>query len=70
MYGSGMSNGNSHASRDLPIIVLGGGTPAPGGRHLVLKQDTPLSNLQLSLLDRVGVNLEHFGDSTGRVAGI
>ena len=69
-YGSGMSNGNSHASRDLPIVVLGGGAATKGGRHLVCDQDTPLTNLQLSLLDKVGVHLDSFGDSTGRVSDI
>jgi hypothetical protein len=67
-YGSGMSNGNSHASRDLPIVVIGGGANTKGGRHVMCKQDTPLTNLQLSLLDKVGVHLDTFGDSTGRVS--
>lgn len=67
-FGSGMSNGNSHASRDLPIIVVGGGKPVQGGRHLRCATDTPLTNLHLSLLDRVGVSLDSFGDSNGRVA--
>ena len=66
-FGSGMSNGNSHASRDLPFLVLGG-TATSGGRHIMCTRDTPLTNLQLSLLDKVGVNLEAFGDSTGRVS--
>jgi hypothetical protein len=65
-----MSNGNSHASRDLPILVLGGGATTKGGRHLICKEDTPLTNLQLGLLDKVGVHLESFGDSTGRVSEV
>ena len=67
-FGSGMSNGNSHASRDLPFLVVGGGTTATGGRHIMCSADTPLTNLHLSLLDKVGVNLDAFGDSTGRVS--
>ncbi len=66
-FGSGMSNGNSHASRDLPILVVGGAA-VKGGRHVMCATDTPLTNLHLSLLDKVGVNLEAFGDSTGRVS--
>jgi len=67
-FGSGMSNGNSHASRNLPILVLGGAKPVPGGRHIKVDLDTPLMNLHLSLLDRVGVSLDQFGDSNGRVS--
>ena len=63
-----MSNGNSHASRDLPFLVVGGGTAPTGGRHIMCSADTPLTNLHLSLLDKVGVHLDAFGDSTGRVS--
>ena len=66
VYGSSMSDGNAHAPRDLPLLVLGG--PAgSAGRHIRAPEDTPFSNLQLSLLDKIGVpGVEHFGDSTGR----
>ena len=67
-FGSGMSNGNSHASRDLPMLVLGGGAPVKGGRHITCATDTPLTNLHLSLLDKLGISLDAFGDSTGRVS--
>ena len=68
MYGSGMSNGNSHASKNLPIITVGGGASVVGGRHIVAPLDTPLTNLQLSILDWAGIHLEAFGDSTGRLS--
>ena len=68
MFGSGMSNGNSHASRNLPIITVGGGASVAGGRHLVAPPDTPLTNLQLGILDWAGIHLETFGDSTGRLS--
>jgi len=68
MYGSGMSNGNSHASKNLPIITVGGGVAIRGGRHIVSPLDTPLTNLQLSILDWAGIHLETFGDSTGRLS--
>lgn len=68
MYGSGMSNGNSHASKNLPIITVGGGTSVPGGRHIAAPLNTPLTNLQLSILDWANIHLEAFGDSTGRLS--
>ena len=63
VYGSGMSDGNAHATSNLPLVLAGGGTGA-GGRHLRLPTDTPLSNLQLTLLDRLGVTIDSHGDST------
>ena len=67
-YGSGLSNGNTHASKDLPFILVGGPAKAKGGRHIMCAPDTPLTNVQLSLLDKVGVHLDSFGDSSGRVS--
>lgn len=71
LYGSGLSDGNRHRHDDLPIVLAGrgGGTVAPG-RHLVAERETPLNNLFLSLLDRVGAPIEQLGDSTGRLAGL
>jgi hypothetical protein len=71
MLGSGISDGNIHSHRGLPALVVGGGSgQLKGGRHIVYPQDTPLTNLQLTLLDKVGVHLESFGDSTGRLADL
>ena len=69
MYGSGMSNSNQHDHDPLPIVLIGGAAgKLKGGRHIMTAKGTPLSNLQLSLLDVLGVNKESFGDSTGRVS--
>jgi hypothetical protein len=67
VYGSGISDGDRHNHDDLPILLAGrgGGTIKPG-RHIKYTP-TPLNNLFLSLLDRMGVALERHGDSTGRL---
>jgi len=68
LYGAGLSNPNVHAHYDLPITVVGGGAGTiDGGRHLVFPEETPMTNLLLSLLDKVGVHADELGDSTGRV---
>lgn len=68
VYGSGISDGNIHFHLDLPMLVVGGGAgQLKGGRHLRYKNDTPLSNLYVSVLDKLGVQTEQFGDSTGRL---
>jgi hypothetical protein len=70
-YGSGISDGNSHTHDDLPILLAGAGngTLRPG-RHVAMREGTPLANLHLSLLDRMGVAAESFGDSTGKLAAL
>ena len=68
MYGSGMGDSDAHDHSNLPIIVAGGAAgKMQGGRHIRFKDPTPLSNLHLTLLNKVGVPLETFSDSTGRV---
>jgi hypothetical protein len=68
MLGSGLSDGNRHSHHDLPIVIAGkGGGALKTGRHLRYKRDTPLCNLYLSMLDRMGAFVERFGDSTGRL---
>ncbi len=68
MYGSGMGNPNVHDHVNLPIIVAGGGAgKIRGGRHIKYAEPTPLANLHLTLLDRVGVRLDSFADSTGKI---
>ena len=59
-----MADSNSHASRDLPIL-LAGGTAGSGGRHIRYHEDTPLANLHLSLLDKMGIPIESLGHATG-----
>ena len=68
LYGSGMGNPNVHDHRNLPIIVAGGAAgKMQGGRHIKYDKPTPLANLHLTLLDKVGVRLNKFGDSNGKM---
>jgi hypothetical protein len=71
VYGSGISDGDRHSHDDLPILLAGrgGGTVSTGG-HVRHTPGTPLNNLYLSLLDRVGAPLDSFGDSTGRLRSL
>ena len=66
LYGSGIGNPNVHDHTDLPIIVSGGAAGGmKGNRHIRYEEATPLANLHLTLLDKVGVELDSFADSTG-----
>lgn len=68
LFGSGMGNPDAHDHANLPILVAGGGAGAlKGGRHVKYKEPTPLANLHLTLLDKVGVRLDSFADSNGKV---
>ncbi|MEM9079337.1 MAG: DUF1552 domain-containing protein [Verrucomicrobiota bacterium] len=68
LYGSGMGNPNVHDHTQLPIVVAGGAAGGmQGGRHVKYDAPTPLANLHLTLLDKVGVDLEKFGDSNGQI---
>ena len=69
MYGAGMADSNLHAPNGLPLLLVGGGSGTlKGGRHLKFPLDTPLANLHLTLLDKLGVStVERIGDSTGKV---
>jgi hypothetical protein len=65
LYGSGMSNSNQHDHDPLPILVAGGASGRlQGGRHIRAGKDTPLANLHVALLEKLGVPLDAFGDST------
>ena len=67
LYGSGMGNPNLHDHTNLPIVVAGGAAGSfRGGRHVTFQKSTPLANLHLTLLDRVGISLDQFADSNGR----
>ena len=71
VYGSGISDGNVHSHKNLPIMVLGGGDGRlKGNRHLRVPEETPLTNLHVTLLNKLGVSVERLGDSTGEVSGI
>jgi len=67
VYGSGIADGDRHTHTDLPVIVTGGGGRFRMGQHIRYPEGTPMTNLYLTLLDRVGVQAESVGDSTGRV---
>jgi hypothetical protein len=68
LYGSGLSNPDSHDHHDLPILLIGGGAGVlSGGRHVKYPLDTPLANLHVTLLEKLGVAVEHLGDSTGKL---
>jgi hypothetical protein len=69
VYGSGNGDGNRHNHDNLPILLAGrGGGTLAGGRHVRYPKDTPLTNLFLSLLERLEVPAERFGDSTGKLS--
>jgi hypothetical protein len=71
VYGSGISDGNRHNHDNLPILLAGsGGGTIETGRHLRYDLETPVCNLFLSMLDRVGVDAPFIGDSTGRLGGL
>ena len=66
LFGSGIGNPNIHNHSNLPIIVAGGAAGGmKGNRHIRYEKATPLANLHLTLLDKVGVRIDRFGDSTG-----
>jgi len=68
LCGSGMGNPDVHDHLNLPILVAGGAAGnLTGGRHITYDEPVPLANLHLTLLDKVGVRLPSFGDSTGRI---
>jgi hypothetical protein len=69
LFGSGLSNSDRHTHGPLPTVVVGGGAGTiKGGRHLVYPEGTPLSNLHVTLLDKVGVPVDKLGDSTGKIS--
>jgi hypothetical protein len=66
-YGSGISDGNRHNHDDLPVLLAGGSAMYRTGKHVRFTTDTPVTNLYLSMLDRMGVEVEKLGDSAGRL---
>jgi hypothetical protein len=71
LYGGGMSDGNSHSPDNLPVLLTGGGAgQLTGGRHVRVPNDTPIANLHVTLLPKLGVPDTHFGNSTGALAGV
>ena len=71
LYGSNMSNSNLHSNYPLPNLLVGGGAGSlKGGRQVELPERTTISNLHLTLLNKAGVEMQSFGDSTGVIAGV
>jgi hypothetical protein len=68
VYGSALADGNAHQHNNLPTVLAGraGGSIKPG-RHVRFADETPITNLYLSMLDRMGVPVESIGDSNGRL---
>jgi hypothetical protein len=68
VYGSGISDGNRHLHDNLPTLLIGhGGGPLRSGRRITFRRETPMANLHLTLMDRMGVHVENFGDASGRL---
>jgi hypothetical protein len=68
MYGGGMGNGNLHRHSDLPLLLAGKlGGQFKTGHHLSYPENTPMANLLLTVLDKVGVHTDKIADSTGRL---
>ncbi|HYL73633.1 MAG TPA: DUF1552 domain-containing protein [Bryobacteraceae bacterium] len=71
VYGAALADGNRHSHEDLPTIMVGrGGGAIKSGRRIVSRKETPMCNLFLTMMDRMGVHVENFGDSTGRLEGL
>jgi hypothetical protein len=71
LYGSPISDGNSHSPDNLPIILVGGGSgELHGDRHIKYEKGMLLPNLQVTLLDKLGVPVDRIGNSTGKVADL
>ncbi|MCC7235983.1 MAG: DUF1552 domain-containing protein [Bryobacterales bacterium] len=71
VYGAGLCDGNRHNHEDLPTLIAGrAGGYIKSGRHAIYRKETPMSNLFLTMMDRMGVQAEHFGDSTGALDGL
>ncbi|MGB8169085.1 MAG: DUF1552 domain-containing protein [Chthoniobacteraceae bacterium] len=71
VYGGGLADGDRHQHDDLPLLMAGrgGGTILPG-RHIRYAAETPMANLLVSMLDRMGARVDSFGDSTGALRGL
>jgi hypothetical protein len=68
LAGASLADSNTHQHTNLPVIAAGG--LVKGNQHMVVKDDVPMTNLMLSMMDRLGVQQDRLGDSTGRLAGL
>ena len=71
VYGAGLSDGNQHTHHDLPTLIAGrGGNFIKPGRRVVYRKETPMCNLFLTMMERMGTRMDHFGDATGHLNGL
>jgi len=71
LYGSCISNSNTHNHTPLPVVLAGGGAGRlKGGRHMQFPENTPMANLLVNMLDKSGVPIDKVGDSTGPLADV
>jgi len=72
VYGAGLADGNQHQHDDLPTLIAGRGGDGfiKTGRRVVYRKETPMCNLFLTMMDRMGTRMDHFGDATGHLNGI
>lgn len=71
LYGSNMSNSNQHDNYPLPVVLIGGANGKhAGGKNVVLPEKTPLANVHLTILDKLGIRQDSFGNSTGLLSGV
>ncbi|HEY1759572.1 MAG TPA: DUF1552 domain-containing protein [Bryobacteraceae bacterium] len=71
VYGAGLADGNNHIHENLPTVIAGSARGfIKTGRHVVYRKETPMCNLHLTMMDRMGLPMEHFGDATGKLEGL
>jgi hypothetical protein len=71
LYGSNMGNSNAHDNYPIPEILIGGANGKHvGGKNLVLPERTPLANIHMTILDKLGIPQPSFGNSTGVISGV
>ena len=68
LYAAAISDGNQHSNHNLPLVVAGHAGRRKGGRHFAAKTETPVTNLFVDILNQSGIEIENFGDSTGRLS--